>query len=428
MAPGAVARASCDIVNTLRFIVSRQTATIVTLSLVALLMAACPAGTVTTAVPAPPATAAGTAATRNCLEPGVDCSLAEVARQSGIAVGAAVDSDMPPGQLSDVLTHFSAITTENAFKWGQMSPSPESTDFSATDRLVSWAQDHGLRIRAHTLFWHRSDVPDWVLPAVERAADPAAELSTLMRERIQDVVGRYKGKVQIWDVVNEPLALLGEGYDTAESPLTRRNFFFTTLGERYIDDAFRSAHEADPNAKLFLNEIVWNPELGDPKADALLALLRRLRERGVPIHGVGIQVHGMVGLTRPWFPASQASLARYLKALGDLGVKVEITELDVALPLVPASGRPLDAQADVFGRVAGACGQVSACTGLTVWGLRDPDTWMDTDAVTRSRAPNRPLLLDADGRPKPAYAAVARGLLERCANASNRRPCSPPWP
>jgi endo-1,4-beta-xylanase len=159
---------------------------------------------------------------------------------------------------------------------------------------------------------------------------------------------------------------------------------------------------------------VWNPELGDAKADALLALVERLTRRGVPIHGVGVQVHGNFGLAPPWFPASQASLARYLTALAGLGVKVEVTELDVALPLLPASGDPLAAQAAVFGRVAGACAQVPACTGLTVWGLRDPDTWMDTDPLTRGRAPNRPLLLDAAGGRKPAYAAVAAGLLQRC--------------
>jgi endo-1,4-beta-xylanase len=350
----------------------------------------------------------------DCRAPGANCSLAEVARQSGIATGTALDSDLPPDQQSDTLSNFSAVTTENAFKWGEMAPTPAGTDFSATDRLVSWARDHGLRIRAHTLFWHRYQVPNWLLPAVDRAADPRAELRRLMRERIRTVVGRYAGKIDVWDVVNEPLALLGAGYDTRDSALTRRNFFYTTLGERYIDDAFRWVHKIDPRAKLFLNENVWNPEIGDAKADALLALVERLRNRGVPIHGVGVQVHGMFGLAPPWFPASQASLARYLTALADLGVKVEVTELDVALPLLPPSDDPLAAQAAVFGRVAGACGQVPACTGLTVWGLRDPDTWMDTDPLTRNRAPNRPLLLDAAGGRKPAYAAVAAGLLQRC--------------
>ena len=354
-------------------------------------------------------------------------SLAAVARQSGVATGAALPSAMKPEQRADLLANFSALTTENAFKWGEMSPTRGRTDFSVTDRIVSFAHRHHLRLRAHNLFWQRFQVPRWVLPAVERSRTPKATLRAFMRNRVRSVVGRYAGRVAIWDVVNEPLALLGAGYDTEDSGLTPRNFFYTTLGERYIDDAFRWTHRADPRAKLFLNELVWNPALGDPKADALLALVRRLKRRGVPIDGVGIQAHGMLGLAPPWFPASTRTLARYMRALGRLGVRVEITELDVALPLLAGAPDPLAAQAAAYERVARACGRVRACTGLTVWGLRDPDSWLDTYSLTQASAPNRPLLLNGRGARKPAYRAVARGLMTRCAGRSHR-PCSKPWP
>ena len=370
--------------------------------------------------------AAGAAAP-DCRRHAARCSLAEVARESGVATGAALPSAMRVRQRADLLANFSALTTENAFKWGEMSPARHSTSFATTDRMVAFATRHHLRLRAHNLFWHRYQVPDWVLGAVERSASPRATLRSLMHRRIRAVVRRYAGRVAIWDVVNEPLAVFGAGYDTEDSAVTRRNVFFTTLGERYIDDAFRWTHRADPRGRLFLNEVVWNPALGDPKADALLALVRRLKRRGVPIHGVGIQAHGVFGVAPPWFPASEASLVRYLRALSRLGVKVEITELDVALPLLGGARDPLAAQAAVYHRVAAACGRVRACTGLTVWGLRDPDSWLDTDPIARAGAPNRPLLLDAAGLRKPAYRAVARGLLERCAGR-HRRPCSEPWP
>jgi endo-1,4-beta-xylanase len=155
------------------------------------------------------------------------------------------------------------------------------------------------------------------------------------------------------------------------------------------------------------------PGAGRPEADAFIDLVRRLKRRGVPIDGVGIQVHGMLGLEPPWFPESSASLARYMRALARLGVKVEVTELDVAVPLLPPTAGPLEAQATVYARVARACARVRACTGITVWGLRDPDSWLVSDPLTSSRAPNRPLLLDDRGRPKPAYRAVAKALRQR---------------
>ncbi len=360
-------------------------------------------------------TAAGpaTAAAPSCRSAPARCSLADATTQSGIATGAALSSAMRPDQRADVLRNFSAITSENAFKWADLSPRRGVTDFSVTDRMVAWAHRHGLRIRAHNLFWHRYQLPDWVRAAVARSAHPARTLRELMTARVRKVVGRYRGEIAIWDVVNEPLALFGAGWDEADSPATRANLFHETLGERYIDLAFRAAHAADPRARLFLNELVWNPAVGDAKADALVALVRRLKRRGVPIDGVGIQTHGMFGVAPPWFPESKAGFARYLRALARLGVKVEITELDVALPLLAATPDPLAAQAAAYQRVAAACAAVRACTGVTVWGLRDPDSWLDTDSLTKGSAPNQPLLLDGRGRRKPAYRAVVEGLMER---------------
>jgi endo-1,4-beta-xylanase len=324
---------------------------------------------------------------RDCLAPGSACTLAEAARQSGVFAGAALSSELRADQLADLRTHFNALTTENAFKWDQISPAEGVFDFDVTDRLVAWARANRIRIRAANLFWHRLQVPVWVRPAVETAADPPAELRALMRRRIETVVGRYRGKIDVWDVVNEPLAVLGPGYDTEDSGLSAKNFFYTTLGTDYIADAFRLAHAVDRRARLFLNEIVWDPRIGDPKADA------------------------------------------FLQAFAALGLRVELTEMDVRLPLLASRPDPLAAQASVFRRAVDACARVRRCTGVTVWGLRDPDSWLDIFPPFNATAPNRPLLLDGAGEPKPAYQAVRDGLLGRCASgARTRRRCSRPWP
>lgn len=362
------------------------------------------------------------------------CALKWAGRRSGIAIGASISQGVPEQQRNDILAHFTAVTDENAFKWSSMEPSQGNIDFTDTDALVEWANASGLRLRAHTLFWHRYQTPSWVTNAINGSSDPAATLRSLMDQRVEQVVGRYKGRVKIYDVVNEPLETFGPGWDTTDSVVSKANFFYLALGERYIDHAFRAVHSTDPKAKLFLNETVWNPTLGDPKADAFLGLVKRLKRRGVPIDGVGLQTHGMFGLAPPSFPGSTASFRKYMEALGKLGVKVEITELDVALPLIGDVADPLAEQAKVYRRVVDACAQTRACTGVTTWNIRDSDTWLDTFAFTSGNAPNLPLLLDGEGNPKPAYQAVKQSLLRRCGQrwALNRkrptRACSVHWP
>lgn len=363
-----------------------------------------------------------------------DCALKWAGRRSGIAIGASISQGVPERERNDILAHFTAVTDENAFKWSSMEPTQGNIDFTDTDALVNWANANGLRLRAHTLFWHRYQTPSWVTSAINGSSDPAATLRNLMDQRVAQVVGRYKGQVKIYDVVNEPLETFGPGWDTSDSVVSRANFFYLALGERYIDHAFRAVHSTDPKAKLFLNETVWNPTLGDPKADAFIALVKRLKRRGVPIDGVGLQTHGMFGLAPPSFPGSTGSFRRYIEALGRLGVKVEITELDVALPLLGDVADPLTEQAKIYRRVVDACAQARACTGVTTWNIRDSDTWLDTFAFTSGNAPNLPLLLDGEGNPKPAYQAVKQSLLRRCNQrwAINRkrpaRACSVPWP
>lgn len=363
-----------------------------------------------------------------------NCPLAYAGRQAGLAIGASISEGVPERERTDIERHFSAVTDENAFKWSSMQGSDGPADYSATDALVEWARAADLRLRAHVLFWHRLQTPAWVKNTVMAAPDPPVRLRELMSARISEVMGRYRGRVAIYDVVNEPLELFGPGWDLADSALSKENFFYTVLGEDYIDHAFRAAHAADPAAKLALNETVWNPVIGDPKADAFLELVRRLKQRGVPIDSVGLQSHGMFGLSAPFFPESTASLKAYMDALGALGVTVEITELDVSMAFLRGEADPPGAQAKVFERVVLACAQSRHCTGVTTWNIRDSDSWLDTFWATAANKPNEPLLLDAAGNPKAAYAAVRSALLDRCRQPwvvrgrAATRPCSAAWP
>lgn len=384
---------------------------------------------------APAAAQAATPTT--CRDTSPSCTIKWAAGRSGIWAGTAIDDEMPAGQLTDTLAHYNAFTTENAFKWSVVEPTQGSPNWTKGDALVAFATANRLRIRGHTLLWHRMQTPSWVKQQVTASPDRQAKLRELITAHVTQVVGRYRGRVQVWDVANEPLALFGSGWDLADGVLTPANFFYNTLGEQYLDLAFRTARTADPKAKLFLNEIVWNPAIGDAKADSLLALVKRLKQRNVPIDGVGLQMHAMLGAKEPMFSGSSTKLTAYMTALAKLGVKVEVTELDVSLPQVRSAygsqastrSRLLDLQAAVYRRVVEPCAKVTACTGVTVWGLRDPDSWLDTFGVTSSLAPHEPLPLDAAGARKPAYRALRDSLLKRCTRTTARRnPCSTRWP
>jgi endo-1,4-beta-xylanase len=362
------------------------------------------------------------------------CELKFAARRSGVAIGASIAEGVPQQQRLDIESHFTSVTDENAFKWSSMETTAGEVDFSNTDALVDWAWEADLRLRAHVLFWHRMQTPGWVRSTVADSTDPRQTLIDLMTDRVAEVVERYRGRIAIYDVVNEPLETFGPGWDETDSIVSPKNFFYTTLGEEYIDLAFEAAHEADPGARLAINETVWNPKVGDPKADAFLALVGRLIDRGVPIDSVGLQTHGMFGLEEPYFPGSTESFREYIDAIGRLGVTVELTELDVALPFLLDRPDPLAAQAGVYERAVLACSRSRFCSGVTTWNIRDDDTWLDSFWATASRAPNRPLLLDPDGNQKPAYGSVRDALLERCRQRWAlpgpwlARPCSPHWP
>lgn len=345
---------------------------------------------------------------QDCALPGADCTLAETARQAGVFVGAAIASPDGLREQTTVPREFNSITAENAMKWGSLAPTVGSYDFASADAIADFAASQGVRLRGHTLLWGKMALPLDLEDTVEAATDPAAKLRELIDEHISTVVPRYRDVVVVWDVVNEPLAVFTADLDP--------NLFGRTLGEAYIDEAFHRAHELDPDARLFLNEFFSFYGLGTPfeqKARGFLDLVERLLDRGVPVHGVGVQAHfdgfvpGLIPLpTREEFEG-------FLRALADLGVAVELTELDVSTNYFRGDPDPLARQAEFYGEVVGACMAVPNCTAVTTWGIDDARTWLDRFPPFDVLAPHEPLLFDASLDPKPAYFAVRNAVAAR---------------
>jgi len=297
-----------------------------------------------------------------------------------------------------VETHFSSVTTQNELKWS-IASAPGVYDFERADETIDFAEQHGLRARGHTLFWHRlSGIPSWLGDELAAAADPEARLRELMQAHVRAVVGRYAGRIDTWDVVNEPLDVFS-GNPAPDS------IFFQTF-ERYedfLDLSFQLARQEDPTAKLFLNEIF--PSINEAKFEGLLALVRGMLERGTPIDGVGFQGHFVVQL-----PDAEI-LRQRLQAFADLGLLVEITELDVSINLVNDQPDPLAAQAEIYRGVAAACLAVTACRGITTWNVHDGLTWLDRDPLFAPLGPHRPTLFDESLNPKPAYESVREAFV-----------------
>lgn len=325
-------------------------------------------------------------------------TLREAAGVAGIEFGVAANPpQLEPGAAADLIaSEFTSLTPENQLKWSTLAPAPGIWDFSGADALLDGAEANGQRLRGHTLVWGRSNgTPDWLEDELAAAPDPDARLRALATELIETVVGRYAGRIATWDVVNEPLDLLGPALDP-DSP-------FTPLGTDFLVEAFELARAADPAATLFLNEtaVEFLPE----KFEGLLALVDELLAKGAPIDGVGLQGHFL------FVRADGAALRAQIEQLASRGLLVEITELD--MPVFPFFGVPdrIAAQAQAYAEVVEACLAVPACRGITVWGLSDADTWLDNTPPLSFVAPNRPLLFDEMLAPKPAYDAVRAALL-----------------
>jgi endo-1,4-beta-xylanase len=334
----------------------------------------------------------------DCRAPGTDCSLREAAAQAGVRIGSAVSDffDSDPAYGPALAADFDSLTAENDMKWAAIQPSLGSYDFVKADELVDFAEANDMTVRGHTLLWDQETI-DSTPAYVSEVTDPA-ELRALMADHIATLVGRYAGRIDAWDVVNEPFESTGSAfYD---------NVFRQVLGPGYIAEALALAHAADPDALLFVNEVLVSYQ--GPKFDALLQLAEDLLAQGAPLHGIGIQAHFVL-------PAVPEQLHANLVKLAELGLVVELTELDV--PLATAQPGAAEEQRRVYLEVARACLAVSACRRITLWGFTDAHTWIDS-FIGPGFAP---LVLDEDYQRKPAWFGLREGLLSRTAPLAGKK-------
>ena len=281
----------------------------------------------------------------------------------------------------------SVVTPENAMKWAALRPAQDRFAFENAEAIVTFAETHGMRVRGHTLVWHEA-MPAWL----EKGDYGREELLELLRTHIQTVVGHFRGRVFAWDVINEGLANDGS---------LRESFWLKGIGPEYIDLAFRWAREADPDALLFYNDFV--AEGGGRRSKAIYRFVKGLTERGVPIDGVGLQMHLKVD-DRP----NKWHVIRAMRRFESLGLQVHITELDVRLR-TPASEDALRRQARLYADLVRIARNRTSCTDVVIWGLDDGHSWIPHFF----RGWGEALLFDATYRPKPAYHAVADVLRAR---------------
>lgn len=314
--------------------------------------------------------------------------LKELARAGGItAFGTALDDNAlqkEPGYRDDVVREFSALTPENAMKWGALEPERGKLDWGGADRAVAFAEKHHMLVRGHTLVWH-NQLPDWLLTG----KFSAPQLSSILQRHIATEMGRYRGRIAQWDVDNEVVGDDGK---------LRPSIWLKRLGPSYIVDSYRWARQADPHAKLYLNEI--GAESAGPKSDKLYDLAKQLKADGL-LDGVGFQSHlNLNGVP----PTMQKNLQRF----ADLGLDIAITEADVALQQ-PAGDAQLKVQADVYRHLTNICLAISRCHTFIVWGFTDRHSWIPLSSPGYGSA----TLLDSQLRAKPAYDAVAAALRAR---------------
>ncbi|MFI7500413.1 endo-1,4-beta-xylanase [Streptomyces sp. NPDC049687] len=312
-----------------------------------------------------------------------DTPLRDLGAARGKMIGTAVTGSKLTGTYGDIAgAQFGSLTPGNAMKWGSVEPTQGSFNWAEADQIVSFAQAHDQQVRGHTLVWH-SQNPGWLT----NGSWTSAQLGSLLQNHITTEVGRYKGKIAAWDVVNEPFN---------EDGTYRSTLWYNGLGADYIANALTWARAADPAAKLYIND--YNVEGVNAKSTALYNLVRSLKDRGVPIDGVGLQAHLILGQV-------PSTLQQNIQRFADLGVDVAITELDIRMTL-PSDSTELAQQKADYKAVTAACVAVARCVNLTVWGFTDSDSWVESTFPGQGAATP----YDANYAPKPAYYGIAEAL------------------
>lgn len=302
-----------------------------------------------------------------------------------------------------ILKHFESVTAENAMKMGPIHPREKEFNWEGADAIVKFAETNKLKIRGHTLCWH-NQTPDWLFKDAQGNDVSKEVLLQRLKDHINAVVGRYKGKIYAWDVVNEVI-------DDDDAKYFRESAWYKISGEEFVAKAFEYAHAADPNALLFYND--YNTE-SPGKRDRIYKMLKGLLDKKVPIHGVGLQAHWSI------FSPTEQELRNSIEKFSSLGLRIQFTELDVSVyqsehsrrdprPNEPDAFTPeMEAKQIEFYKMAFRVFREykDKITGVTFWNVSDKSTWLDNFPV-RGRK-NYPLLFDQNLQPKKVYWEVVR--------------------
>ncbi|KAF8713853.1 putative xylanase, Glycoside hydrolase family 10, partial [Rhizoctonia solani] len=312
-----------------------------------------------------------------------------LAKSKGRYFGTATDqlwniNDAAYLSLTGNPSEFGMNTPGNQLKWDATERSRGSFTYTYADYEVSWAKNHSQAIRGHTLVWH-SQLPSWV----SNGGFNSATLTSIMQNHISNVMGRYKGQMYAWDVVNEMFN---------DDGTWRSSVFYNTIGPSFVAVALRAARATDAKAKLYLNE--YNTDWVGAKSNAMYNLAKDLVGQGVPLDGIGFhpEAHLVVN-------SFERSFQTNYQRFADLKLDVAITELDIRMTL-PATSALLTAQAENYKYVMNSCLAVSRCVGVTTWDTSDDHSWVPSTFPGTGDA----LLFDSNKKPKPAYYAVADAL------------------
>ncbi len=299
--------------------------------------------------------------------------------------------DSIPEYASIVTEQFNSVTAENIMKPNALHPTRNVFDWEEADQLASFCQASNKRLHGHTLIWHKQ-LPPWMYAF----QGTKSEWEEMMRDHIFRIVDHFKGKVTSWDVINEAFE---------EDGTMRNTIWLKNIGPSYIEKAFQYAHEADPDAILFYND--YNIVLNPIKRKAILDLCIQLKAKGVPIHGIGIQMHIFNG-----FPENN-DISKAMDEIWNQDFIIHISELDVSInvngtemPVAPE--KDLDIQAEKYLYIFKAYDRIPNAYkfGITIWGVGDRDTWIRYS----SNRDDYPLLFDDEYQPKKAFCTLISEL------------------
>lgn len=317
-------------------------------------------------------------------------SLRRLAEPAGPRIGAAVSVSIlekDSAYRSLLATQFDLATPENAMKFSVIHPERGRYDFSHADALVAFAERHGMAVNGHVLVWDQQ-LPDWLI----QGRFSRDELKAILRDHIETLVSRYKGRVVSWDVAAEAVG---------EDGRQRETFWSRGIGPDYLELAFRWAHAADPKAILRYND--YGGEDMGAKSQGIYHLMDTLLGRGVPVGAVGLQMH-----VSPDDAPGALEVRMNMNRLAALGLETDITEMDVALR-EPATSAALADQAAIYGSMFRVCLNAPSCRSFSTWGVTDRYSWIPEFFPGQGSA----LLFDTGYAPKPAFRQLAEQLRSR---------------